>query len=138
MSGASAAGHRRVGPPAHVHVFNGLNQMCPGIKINPTKGQSKGFLTAANGSASQLIGLVNLHWRFNGNSVVVTQDGTCQQTGLPMDYWYPVQVSVFTNLISDFLMTASLIQLHEMKIDYANNPCPIVSTTVNQRISWPL
>ena len=104
----------------------GLNQVCPSIKINPIINQGEGSLTTANGSTLDLVGSVNLHFRFNGPSIVLMQDGTHQLGGPTLEYWYPVQVAVFSNFSAIFIMTASLIRTHE--IDYANNPAPTVST----------
>ena len=52
-------------------------------------------LSAANGTSLQLIGSIDLHFRFSGPSVVCVQDGKDAMQGPVMQYWYPACAAVF-------------------------------------------
>ena len=107
---------------------DGLNRLCSGVKVDPIRFQGEGLLTTVNSSALDLVGSINLHFRFSGSSMQTRKDGKRHQSGQSMEHWYPIQVAVVANLSADFLMAASLIRTHEMRIDYSNNPHPTVVT----------
>ena len=87
-----------------------LEKSCPGITIDPIDHATA--LSAANGTPLQLIGYVNLHFRFHGPSVERVEDGEHNLSGLTMQFWYPACAAVFTNLHMPYIMSASLLRIH--------------------------
>ena len=83
-----------------------LEWSCPGAAIDPIGPADSVTLHAANGSSLQLIGSIDLHFRFSGPSFVSGQDGTWAMTGPVMQYWYPACAAVFQNLNTPLIMSA--------------------------------
>ena len=104
-----------------------LKRSCPGITIDQMDRESAATLSAANGSPLQLIGSVDLHWRFSGRSVGQTEDGEHALTGPVMQFWYLACAAVFSNLSLPDIMSAALLRTHQIQISYADTPGPTVS-----------
>ena len=92
-------------------------------------------LNAANGSSNELIGSVDLHFRFSGPSLEGTQSGKWTLSGLVMQYWYPACAAIFGKLSMSFIMSASLLHTYMMQVSYANMPGPTV--TIEQGKNFP-
>ena len=80
----------------------------PGVTIDPIDHESPHALNAANGSPLELVG--------SGHSVQRTKDGKWAMMGPVMQYWYPACATVFQDLSTPFIMSASLLCTHMMQI----------------------
>ena len=101
-----------------------LDLSCPGVTIDPLDPATPGQLSAANGSSLELIGSVNLHFRFSGPSVGRDESREWAMSGPVMQYWYPACAAIFRNLSTPYIMSASLLCTHVMQISYADMSGP--------------
>merc|ERR1711951_305341 len=107
-----------------------------GITIDSIDQEAAATLSAANGSSLNMIGSINLHWKFNGRSVGCTQSGEPDMSGPTMDFWYPTCAAVFNDLSTPFIMSASLLRTHSMQISYADSPGPTVTLEQGKRFPF--
>ena len=81
-----------------------LELSCLGVTIDPLDPVTLGQLSAANGSPLELIGSMNLHFRFSGSSVGRDESGEWALSGLVMQYCYPACAAIFRDLSTPYIM----------------------------------
>ena len=113
-----------------------LELSCLGMTIDPLDHESPPMLSAANGSPLELVGSVNLHFRFSGPSVERAEGGKWAMTGPVMQYWYPACAAIFCDLSTPYIMSASLLRTHVMQISYADAPGPTVTVEGGKRFPF--
>ena len=72
-----------------------LEETYLGLTINPIDPNSVSQLSAANGPPIELVGSVDLHFRFSEPSVVEAQDRKWALSGPVMQYLYPACAAIF-------------------------------------------
>merc|ERR1712175_13850 len=112
-----------------------LQICCPNLAIDPI-GPATSSLSAANGSPLELVGSVDLHFRFSGPSIGSHEQEGWAHAGPVMQHWYPVCAVVFRDLSTPYIMSASLLRVHLMQISYADNPGPTVAMEGGERFPF--
>ena len=96
-----------------------LNYLYPGIRLNlPPVSNPFVDVNIANGTSMNMLGTLNVLFRFSGPNVKANSHKVPV-----MEYWHNAYAAVFAK---PFILSISLLCIHQMWIDYADKPAHTV------------